>query len=93
MQHARQYHTTKLEKAPGMPVSPEDRHQSLPYFSFLFLNCIALPSQTQKKNEYKFAFQNSLMQDADEHYFNVGQPHDRMIECVRKKDSIAYSQL
>ena len=32
MQHARQYHTAKLEKAPGMPVSPKDRHQSLPYF-------------------------------------------------------------
>ena len=50
-QHARQYHTAKLEKARGIPVSPEDRHQSLPYFSFLFLNCIALSSQTHKKNE------------------------------------------
>ena len=30
MQHARHYHTSKLEKAPGMLVSPEDRHQSLP---------------------------------------------------------------
>ena len=52
MQHARQHHTAKLEKAPGMPVSSEDRHQSPPYFvSFLFLNCIALSSQTNKNNE------------------------------------------
>ena len=33
------------------------------------------------------------MQDADEHYFNVRQPHDRTIESVRKLDSVAYSQL
>ena len=32
MQYAREYHTAKLEKAPGMLVSPEDRHKSLPYF-------------------------------------------------------------
>ena len=94
MQHARQYHTAKLEKTPRMPVSPEDRHQSLPYFfpSYFF---IVLPCQvkpTRKMNK-KIVFQNSLMQDANEHYFNVRRPHDRTIECVRKKDSIAYSQL
>ena len=25
------------------------------------------------------------MQDVDKHYFNVRRPHDRTIECVRKK--------
>ena len=30
MQHARKYHTAKLEKAPVMPVPPEDRHRFLP---------------------------------------------------------------
>ena len=72
MQHARQYHTTKLEKAPEMPVSPEDRHQSLPYiFPSSFL--IVFPCQvkpTRKMNK-KIALQNSLMQDDDEHYFKV----------------------
>ena len=53
MQHARQYHTAKLEKAPGMPVSLEDRHQSLPY---LFPSCflVLLPYQfkpTRKMNK------------------------------------------
>jgi hypothetical protein len=57
MQHAIQYHTAKLEKAPGMPVSLEDRHQSLPYFfpsSLLFL----LPCQvkpTRKMNKIRFS--------------------------------------
>ena len=50
MQHATQYHTAKLEKAPGMPVSPEDRQQFLPYFfpsSFL----IVLPYQVKPKRK------------------------------------------
>ena len=46
MQHARQYHTAKLEKAPGMSVSPEDCHQSLPYcFPSSFL--VVLPCQVK----------------------------------------------
>ena len=56
MQHARQYHTAKLEKAPGMPVLPEDRHQSLPSFfpsSFLIvLPCQVKPTRKMNKNHF-----------------------------------------
>ena len=53
MQHARQYHTTKLEEAPVMPVSPEDRHQSLPFFpsSYIILfPCHVKPTRKMNKN-------------------------------------------
>ena len=54
MQHARQYHTAKLEKAPVMPISSEERHQSLPYFypsSFLIvLPCQVKPTRKMNKN-------------------------------------------
>ena len=50
-------------------------------FSFLFLD-FSLSSQTHKKKGIKFALQNSLMHDADEHYFHVRQPHDRRMEYV-----------
>ena len=54
MQHARQYHTAKLEKAPGMPVSQEDHHQSLAYFlpsSFLIVfPCQDKPTRKMNKN-------------------------------------------
>ena len=39
----------------------------------------------------KFALQNSLMHDTDEHYFHVRKPHDRRMEYIQKRQHYIFT--
>ena len=51
---------------------------------FLPLSWFFRVKSNPQEKRIKFALQNSLMHDTDEHYFHVRHPHDRRMEYVWK---------